>query len=424
MSYRYLFKIRLRRNGGNIMSSIVEMKLSSKNIVSPKGFKAAGIHCGIKHKKKDLALLYSEVPASVAGVFTTNKVQAAPLKVTKEVVYETKKMQAVIVNSGNANACTGKQGVLDAYEMQRLAAEKLGIDKNLVGVSSTGVIGELLNMDRIRDGVEKIELGNNLENGIDFAQAILTTDTVMKNTTYSTIIDGKEVVISGTAKGSGMIEPNMATMLAFITTDANIESDVLQQTLSQITDVTFNCITVDGDTSTNDTVLVLANGLAGNNPLTPEHPDWNNFYTTLKMVMEELAKAIARDGEGATKLIEVEVEGAISDEEARKIAKTVVGSPLVKTAVFGCDANWGRIIAAVGYSGATVDPDKITIKIGGKTMVEMGEPVPFSEEELIKILKANEVKIYVSLEQGEGHGFAWGCDLTYDYVQINASYRS
>lgn len=406
------------------MNSIVEMKLSSKNIVSPKGFKAAGVHCGIKHKKKDLALLYSEVPASVAGVFTTNKVQAAPLKVTKEVVYNTKKMQAIIVNSGNANACTGKQGLLDAYEMQSLAAEKLGIDKNLVGVSSTGVIGEMLKMDCIRTGVEKIELGNTLENGIDFAQAILTTDTVMKNTTYSTVVDGKEVVISGTAKGSGMIEPNMATMLAFITTDANIESDVLQQALSQITDLTFNCITVDGDTSTNDTVLVLANGLAGNNPLTPEHPDWNNFYTTLKIVAQELAKSIARDGEGATKLIEVEVEGAISDEEARKIAKTVVGSPLVKTAVFGCDANWGRIIAAVGYSGATVDPDKITIKIGNNKMVENGEPVPFSEEELIKILKANEVKIDVSLGQGSGHGFAWGCDLTYDYVQINASYRS
>jgi len=407
-----------------MMSSIVEMKLSSKNIVSPKGFKAAGIHCGIKHKKKDLAVLYSEVAASVAGVFTTNKVQAAPIKVTKEVVYETKKMQAVIVNSGNANACTGKQGLLDAYEMQKLIAEKLGIDSKLVGVSSTGVIGELMKMDRIREGVKKIELGSKLENGIDFAQAILTTDTVMKNTTYSTIIDGKEVIISGTAKGSGMIEPNMATMLAFITTDANIESDVLQKALSEITDLTFNCITVDGDTSTNDMVLVLANGMAGNNPLTPEHPDWNNFYKTLKMVAEDLAKAIARDGEGATKLIEVEVEGAVSDEEARKIAKTVVGSPLVKTAVFGCDANWGRIIAAVGYSGATVDPEKITIKIGDKTMVENGEPIPFDEDELIKILKANEVKIHVSLAQGDGHGFAWGCDLTYDYVQINASYRS
>ncbi|MFP3918679.1 bifunctional glutamate N-acetyltransferase/amino-acid acetyltransferase ArgJ [Lysinibacillus telephonicus] len=406
-------------------NSVYEVrKLSSKNIVSPKGYSAAGIHCGIKHKKKDLAILMSEVPASVAGVFTTNAVQAAPLKVTKEVVYNVGKMQALIVNSGNANACTGKQGVLDAYEMQKLAADKFGIEPSLVGVASTGVIGEIMKMEPIRTGVQKLELGSTLEHGIDFAQAILTTDTVMKNTTYSTIIDGQEVVISGTAKGSGMIEPNMATMLGFITTDANIDSAELQKALSEITDCTFNSITVDGDTSTNDCVIVMANGLAGNNPLTPSHPDWSNFYSTLQTVAEDLAKAIARDGEGATKLIEVEVDGAISDEEARKIAKTVVGSPLVKTAVFGNDANWGRIIAAVGYSGAKIDPDKISIKIGPALMVENGEPVPFSEDELITILKANEVKIFVSLGQGEGHGFAWGCDLTYDYVQINASYRS
>ena len=406
------------------MTTIEMKKLSSNNIVSPKGFTAAGVHCGIKKEKKDLAILVSEVPASVAGVFTTNSVQAAPLKVTKEVVYNTKKMQAIIVNSGNANACTGKQGIADAYEMQALAAAKLGIEPYLVGVASTGVIGEIMNMEPVVKGVEMLNPNNDLESGMNFAQAILTTDTVMKNTTYATIIDGKEVLISGTAKGSGMIEPNMATMLGFITTDANIESDELQKALSEITNVTFNAITVDGDTSTNDTVVVLANGLAGNEPLTPAHPEWNNFYTALRLVAEDLAKAIARDGEGATKLIEVEVDGAISDEEARKIAKTVVGSPLVKTAVFGCDANWGRIIAAVGYSGATVDPDKITIKIGGATMVENGEPIKFSEEELIEILKQSEVKIYVSLEVGEGHGYAWGCDLTYDYVQINASYRS
>ena len=406
------------------MTTIEMKKLSSNNIVSPKGFTAAGVHCGIKKEKKDLAILVSEVPASVAGVFTTNAVQAAPLKVTKEVVYNSQKMQAIIVNSGNANACTGKQGVADAYEMQALAATKLGIEPYLVGVASTGVIGEIMNMEPVVKGVEMLNPNNDLESGMNFAQAILTTDTIMKNTTYATVIDGKEVLVSGTAKGSGMIEPNMATMLGFITTDANIESDELQKALSEITNLTFNAITVDGDTSTNDTVVVLANGLAGNEPLTPAHPEWNNFYTALRLVAEDLAKAIARDGEGATKLIEVEVDGAISDEEARKIAKTVVGSPLVKTAVFGCDANWGRIIAAVGYSGATVDPEKITIKIGGATMVEKGEPIKFSEEELIEILKQSDVKIYVSLEVGEGHGYAWGCDLTYDYVQINASYRS
>jgi glutamate N-acetyltransferase / amino-acid N-acetyltransferase len=403
----------------------IEMKsLSSKNIVAPKGFTAGGIHCGIKQQKKDLGILVSEVPASVAGVFTTNAIQAAPLKVTKEVVYNTGKMQALIVNSGNANACTGKQGMADAYEMQALAAEKLGIEPYLVGVASTGVIGELMKMDPVRKGTAILAPNAELESGTDFAQAILTTDTVMKNTTYATIVDGKEVIISGTAKGSGMIEPNMATMLGFITTDANIESADLQKALSEITDQTFNAITVDGDTSTNDMVVVMANGLAGNTPLSPAHPDWESFYTALRLVAEELAKSIARDGEGATKLIETEVEGAVSDEEARKIAKTVVGSPLVKTAVFGCDANWGRIIAAVGYSGATVNPDKITIKIGEATMVENGEPISFSEQQLIDILKQQEVKIFVSLGVGEGHGFAWGCDLTYDYVQINASYRS
>ena len=276
-------------------------KLSSKNIVSPKGFSAAGIHCGIKHKKKDLAILVSEVPASVAGVFTTNAVQAAPLKVTKEVVYNTGKMQAVIVNSGNANACTGKQGVADAYEMQGLAAEKLGIDHNLIGVASTGVIGEIMKMEPVKKGMAMLSPNSDLESGIDFSQAIMTTDTVMKNTTYATIIDGKEVLVSGTAKGSGMIEPNMATMLGFITTDANIESADLQKALSDITNCTFNAITVDGDTSTNDTVVVMANGLAGNEPLTPAHPDWENFYTALRLVSEDLAKSIARDGEGATK---------------------------------------------------------------------------------------------------------------------------
>ncbi|OCS89686.1 bifunctional glutamate N-acetyltransferase/amino-acid acetyltransferase ArgJ [Caryophanon latum] len=399
-------------------------KIVGTNITSPKGFKAAGMHCGIKHKKKDLALLVSDVPAAVAGVFTTNAVQAAPLKVTKEVVYNTKKMQAVIVNSGNANACTGKQGLLDAQAMQQLAAERLNIDPSLVGVASTGVIGEIMKLAPIVQGLPKMEPKQDLESAIDFAQAILTTDTVMKNTQYSTEIDGKEVIIAGTAKGSGMIEPNMATMLGFITTDANIESEHLQAALSHITDITFNSITVDGDTSTNDTVLVMANGLAGNESLTPVHPEWSKFTEALHLVAQDLAKAIAKDGEGATKLIEVEVTGAENDVEARKIAKTVVGSPLVKTAVFGCDANWGRIIAAVGYSGAKVNVEAITIQIGGTTMVENGEPIPFSEEKLIQILKQHEVKIDVSVGVGEGHGHAWGCDLTYDYVQINASYRS
>ncbi|MCM3638133.1 bifunctional ornithine acetyltransferase/N-acetylglutamate synthase [Sporosarcina luteola] len=398
--------------------------VSGKNIATPKGFKAVGIHCGLKHKKYDLAVLLSDVPASVAGVFTTNAIQAAPLVVTKEVVHKNGKMQAVIVNSGNANACTGKQGMIDALTMQEKTAQQFGIAPNLVGVASTGVIGEKLNMEPLLKGIEQLKPTNTLEGSIQFSQAILTTDTVTKNTAYRTEVDGKEVIIAGTAKGSGMIEPNMATMLGFITTDAKIDSVHLQGALKSVTDVTFNSITVDGDTSTNDMVLVLANGMADNQPLSPAHPDWDSFIKTLHAVAQDLAKMIAKDGEGATKLIEVEVEGALTDAEARKIAKTVVGSPLVKTAVFGCDANWGRVIAAVGYSGASVDPLGITIKIGDTPVVKDGEPVFFSEEQLLHYLKQPEVKIYVGLNKGNGHGIAWGCDLTYDYVQINASYRS
>ncbi|WP_338653231.1 bifunctional glutamate N-acetyltransferase/amino-acid acetyltransferase ArgJ [Sporosarcina psychrophila] len=399
-------------------------RISGNNIVSPIGFKATGIHCGIKHKKNDLALLVSEVPANVAGVFTTNAIQAAPLMVTKEAMQQTGKMQAIIVNSGNANACTGQQGLKDARLMQQKAAEKLGIAPALVGVASTGIIGEMMRMEPIVNGIQKLEPSSELEGSILFSQAILTTDTVTKNTAYSTVIDGKKITIAGTAKGSGMIDPNMATMLGFITTDAEIESVHLQAALKTVTDLTFNSITVDGDTSTNDMVLVMANGMAGNNSLTPAHPDWEQFTEALHAVSQDLAKMIAKDGEGATKLIEVEVSGAITDIEARKIAKTVVGSPLVKTAIFGCDANWGRIIAAVGYSGATLDPNAIKIKIGSTTVVENGEPVPFSEAQLLIYLKQPEVKISVDLHQGIGKGVAWGCDLTYDYVQINATYRS
>lgn len=399
-------------------------RVSGNNIASPIGFKATGMHCGIKHKKNDLALLVSEVPANVAGVFTTNAIQAAPLIVTKEAIQQTGKMQAIIVNSGNANACTGKQGLKDARLMQQKAAEKLGIAPHLVGVASTGIIGEMMKMDPIVKGIQKLEPSSELEGSILFSQAILTTDTVTKNTAYSTVIDGKKITIAGTAKGSGMIDPNMATMLGFITTDAKIESIHLQAALKTVTDLTFNSITVDGDTSTNDMVLVMANGMAGNNSLTPAHPDWEQFTEAMHAVSQDLAKMIAKDGEGATKLIEVEVSGAITDVEARKIAKTVVGSPLVKTAIFGCDANWGRIIAAVGYSGATLDPNAIKIKIGTTIVVENGEPVPFSEAQLLIYLKQPEVKITVDLHQGSGKGVAWGCDLTYDYVQINATYRS
>ena len=406
------------------MTTVDVKQVVAKHIVSPKGFTAAGIHCGVKHKKKDLALLFSEVPASVAGVFTTNAIKAAPVIVTKETIYDSRTLQAVVLNSGNANACTGKQGLADAKQMQQLVADKFMIPANTVGVCSTGVIGQHLPMEPIIKGIQEIELGDSVEHGVHFAEALLTTDTVMKNTAYTVMIDNKEVTIAGTAKGSGMIEPNMATMLGVITTDAKIDSDTLQTLLAAATNVTFNAITVDGDTSTNDTVLALANGLAGNESLTPEHADWDAFKEAFRLVSQDLAKMIAKDGEGATKLIETTVIGAATNEEAIKIAKTVVGSPLVKTAVFGNDANWGRILAAVGYSGCAIDPTNVFIKIGDEAVVDGGEPLDFSEAYLLDYLKQPEIKIVVDLHVGEGQGKAWGCDLTYDYVQINATYRS
>lgn len=406
------------------MTTVDVKQVVAKHIVSPKGFTAAGMHCGVKHKKKDLALLFSEVPASVAGVFTTNAIKAAPVIVTKETIYASRTLQAVVLNSGNANACTGKQGLADAKAMQQLVADKLQIPANTVGVCSTGVIGQHLPMEPITSGIQAIELGDSVEHGVQFAEALLTTDTMMKNSAYTVTVDGKQVTVAGTAKGSGMIEPNMATMLGVITTDANIDSDTLQALLASATTVTFNAITVDGDTSTNDTVLALANGLAGNESLTPEHADWTAFKEAFRLVSQDLAKMIAKDGEGATKLIETTVVGAATNDEALKIAKTVVGSPLVKTAVFGNDANWGRILAAVGYSGCTIDPTNVFIKIGDEAVVDGGEPLDFSEAYLLDYLKQPEIKIVVDLHVGEGQGKAWGCDLTYDYVQINATYRS
>jgi glutamate N-acetyltransferase / amino-acid N-acetyltransferase len=399
-------------------------KVTGINIATPQGFYASGLHCGVKHKKLDLGLLYSVTPARAAGVYTTNQVQAAPLKLTQESIKQEGKLQAIIVNSGNANACTGKRGLADAQEMQLQTARKLGIPQHFVGVASTGVIGEHLPMDKITSGIQNLVLDSELKGSIDFAQSILTTDTVSKNTAYSLKINDKTVTIAGTAKGSGMIHPNMATMLGFVTTDANIHQDDLHDALSYAVERTFNCITVDGDTSTNDMVLMLANGMAENEELNKDHPEWELFLDALVLVCEDLGKLIAKDGEGASKLIEVNVRGARTEKEARVIAKTVVGSPLVKTAVFGCDANWGRILAAAGYSGVSFNPDQIKILIGDHEVVADGEPVAFSEEEIRNYLKSQEIHITVILSEGIGSGRAWGCDLTYDYVQINASYRT
>ncbi|GAJ41235.1 bifunctional ornithine acetyltransferase/N-acetylglutamate synthase [Saccharococcus caldoxylosilyticus] len=393
-------------------------------VVTPKGFKAAGVHAGLRYTKKDLGVILCEVPASCAAVYTQSHFQAAPLKVTQQSIAVEQKLQAVVVNSACANACTGQQGLKDAYEMRELCAQQFGIAPHHVAVASTGVIGELLPMEKIRTGIQKLQPGDSLDHAEAFQTAILTTDTVMKKACYQTMIDGKTVTIAGAAKGSGMIHPNMATMLAFITTDANISSPLLQEALRSITDVSFNQITVDGDTSTNDMVIVMASGLAGNKELTPDHPDWENFYEALKKTCEDLAKQIAKDGEGATKLIEVHVNGAKTDDDAKKIAKQIVGSNLVKTAVYGADANWGRIIGAIGYADAMVNPDNVDIAIGPIVMLKGSEPQPFSEEEAIAYLQNDVIVIEVDLHLGSGKGVAWGCDLTYDYVKINASYRT
>lgn len=393
-------------------------------ITSPRGFTAAGLHAGIKRKRKDLGLITCEVPATAAAVYTLNTYQAAPLMVTREGLAVEGKMQAMIVNSGNANACTGPRGMEDAKEMRRETARWLDIPEHLVGVASTGVIGEPLPMHQIGLGIPNLvkELG---PAGHDsFCQAILTTDTCTKAVEVRLTVDGREVRVAGVAKGSGMVHPRMATMLAFINTDAAIERPALQSLLRDVTDETFNMITVDGDCSTNDMVSVMASGLAGNDPLTPEHPDWPLFFQAFSHVARGLAQRIARDGEGATRLVEVVVTGAETREEARRAAKAIVGSSLVKTAVFGADPNWGRILCALGYSGTRFISDRVDLYIGSVCAVQNGCPVPMMEVSARKALAQDPARIRVDLKQGDAGATAWGCDLTYDYVRINANYRT
>jgi glutamate N-acetyltransferase/amino-acid N-acetyltransferase len=394
-----------------------------ESVTLPKGYKAGGMHCGIKRKRLDLGYIVSEVPATAAGVYTTNIFQAAPLLVTQESIAKENKIQAILVNSGNANACTGDQGLQDAFEMQKGFAAELGINDHLVAVTSTGVIGELLPMNNINAGIKQI-LQTEYEDEANFKQAILTTDTCIKQIAVQIKIDGKTVCIGGTAKGSGMIHPNMATMLGFVTTDANIAHEDLLYALKDVTNQTFNMITVDGDTSTNDMVLVMANGLAENNLLTKEHPDWDLFVNGLKVVSESLAKKIARDGEGATKLIEVQVDGAYSMEAARAVGKSIISSNLVKTAIYGTDPNWGRIVTAIGYSGVPVVPNALKVAIGPFPVFANGLPCSIVEEEVKEYLELEDIKIHVELNQGDYSSTAWGCDLTYDYIKINASYRT
>ena len=397
------------------------MKVINGNIASPLGFSADGLHAGFKKKKMDFGWIVSEVPASVAGVYTTNKVVAAPLLVTKEAVEKSQKMRAVVVNSGCANSCTGQQGLEDAYTMQQWTADKLGVEPETVAVASTGVIGELMPMDTLKKGLSKLVVNGNAD---DFSKAILTTDTDIKTVAVTEMFGRDEVTMAGVAKGSGMIHPNMATMLAFITCDAVISSETLQLALAKTVEKTFNQITVDGDTSTNDMVLVLSNGCTLNKEILPDTADFEKFTAMLNFVMQDLAKKIARDGEGATKLIEVNVVNAPNEEDARMMAKSVVGSSLVKTAIFGEDPNWGRILAAVGYAGVDVPVDNVDIMIGGLPVMLASSPVSFDDEEMKDIMHDDEVTITVDLHAGHEKGTAWGCDLSYDYVKINALYHT
>lgn len=397
------------------------MEILNGNIASPLGFSADGLHAGFKKRKLDFGWIVSECPASVAGVYTTNKVIAAPLIVTKQSVEKAGQMQAIVVNSGIANSCTGVQGMDDAWKMQALTAEKLGLAPELVGIASTGVIGDLLPMDILKAGLSKIVINGNAD---DFAKAILTTDTQTKTVVVRQDFGKDTVTMAGVAKGSGMIHPNMATMLGFITCDANISSSTLQQALSSKVETTFNQITVDGDTSTNDMVLVMANGCAKNDEILPDTPEFDQFLAMLEYVMAGLAKKIAQDGEGATKLIQVDVEGVDSALDARMLAKSVVGSSLVKTAIFGEDPNWGRILAALGYAGVEIPVDNIDIYLGHLPVMLASSPVSFDSEEMDEIMRADEIQIKVDVHAGHQSGRAWGCDLSYDYVKINALYRT
>ena len=397
------------------------MKTIDGTIASPLGFSADGLHAGFKKKKLDFGWIVSEVPASVAGVYTTNKVIAAPLLVTKASIQKSQKLQAIVVNSGVANSCTGQQGLDAAYDMQRLAAQKLKIEPDLVGLASTGVIGEQLPMDALKNGLSQILVSGKAE---DFAEAILTTDTCTKTCVVTEEFGSDLVTMAGVAKGSGMIHPNMATMLAFITCDANISSATLQAALSHHVETTFNQITVDGDTSTNDMVLVMANGCRQNEEILPDTEEFEKFSKMLRYLMADLAKKIAKDGEGATKLIEVNVRHAKDEQSGRMIAKSVVGSSLVKTAIFGQDPNWGRILAAIGYARADVSVDNIDIWIEGIPVMQASSPVAFDSEETSDAMAGELLTLTIDLHDGDAEAQAWGCDLSYDYVKINALYRT
>lgn len=401
-------------------------------VTAAKGFSAASTAAQIKYKgRTDMAMIYSASPCTAAGTFTRNVVKAAPVIWDRDLVQSGKPMHAVVVNSGIANACTGQEGLDYCRQTAEAAAENLKISADSVLVGSTGVIGFQLPIDRIKAGVAALAegLGTDAEHGTAAAKAIMTTDTHKKECACTFDIDGRTVTVGGMSKGSGMIHPNMCTLLAYVTTDAAVEADVLQTAVSAIVDETFNMISVDGDTSTNDTLLVLANGEAGNEVISAaQGPAYEALYEAIHMICRELAMQMAGDGEGATKLIEVNVQGMDTIKNARILAKSVICSSLTKAAVYGSDANWGRILCALGYAGVDFDPNELQLYFvdGDKNMLIFtdGAAADYSEEEATELLKKEKVTILAAFHMGEASATAWGCDLTYDYVKINADYRS
>ncbi len=400
----------------------------NKKMRMPCGFKAAGLYAGIKRARKDMAMIFSEAECSSAGTFTTNRVKAAPVKYDMSVLKSAK--HGIVINSGNANSCTSQKGDEDAKRMAELAASSLSVAKDSFYVCSTGVIGVNLPMQKIEKGIK--DLSSNLSSSpealMDAAEAILTTDTFRKEASATIKVGDKDVTLTGFAKGSGMIHPNMATMLAFVISDANISSALLQKMLGSCVEDTFNMISVDGDTSTNDTCLVLANGASASSEIMEGSAEEGEFKEALSYVLMTLACMITKDGEGAGRFIEVKVEGAASKEDAKKLARSVVSSNLVKAAFFGSDANWGRILCAMGYSGASFNPDEVSLifssEKGSIEVFKDGVPLRFSEDKAKMILQEKSVSVLAVLKDGEAKATAWGCDLTYDYVRINGDYRS
>ena len=405
--------------------------LSQGGVTAPQGFKAASTAAGIKYQgRTDMAMVYSEVPCVCAGTFTSNVVKAACVLWDKEITESGRSMQAVVVNSGIANACTGEEGFNACRKTAEAVNEALGIPADTVAVASTGVIGMQLPVEKLAAGVKAMvpELSDTLEAGTAASKAIMTTDTINKEIAVTFEAGGKKITLGGMSKGSGMIHPNMCTMLGFLTTDLAIDKALLQEALSSVIKDTFNMITVDGDTSTNDTLLIMANGLAENNKITAKGADYDAFYEALSTVCEYLAKRMAGDGEGATKLFECKVVNAKTKDDARTLSRAVVGSNLSKAAIYGCDANFGRFLCAMGYSGSQFDQNDVELffeSAAGRLQVfDHGVPLNFDEELAVKIMKEQEVTVFVDMHEGTESATAWGCDLTYDYVKINADYRS